>query len=464
MIPMNSMTRMNRTQMNSMTEEFDLGLPTAAQSAPGEPSVWLIDSFSFTPWYTAALAQSLSRAGSTVRLVSGAFLREPAYFRSLRLQPDAGPVHFLGYMQSGPLPLRRALRIAEILLNTRALILSLRDRKGPLPQILHFQQMPMLNHGLRWDFSLIDAAQSIGIPVVHTVHNLLPHGTGELLRSTYADLYRRVDHLVCHSWSAAHRLAQDFDIPERRISIIPHGPLFAPQCLPARHDLLAARERLQLPSDRPIVLCQGVLAEYKGLDVLLRAWRICLARWNPTAGPKPLLLIAGNGPRALEAEVRRAAAEAGDSVRADIRYISTGDLPAYFTAADILVYPYRSITTSGALLTGLSYARPIVASRLAPFQDYLVDGDNALLVKPEDPAALADSLQTLLLDWSRTDWSSMRTDSICTHRTAAPAPANADGIYARLVRGAERNSLRYTGWAEIADRTINVYRSLAAHT
>ncbi len=433
---------------NSMTAEVDVTQIPAVPPEPAGPSVWLIDSFCFTPWYTGALAQALSRSGAQVRLVSGTFLREPDCFRQLGLQPDDGPLRLSRSMQKSPLLLRRVVRIAEILLNTRALIRSLRSRNGPLPEILHFQQLPMLNHGFRWDFSFLDAAQREGIQVVHTVHNLLPHDTGQRLRSTYVDLYRRVDNLVCHSWFAANRLAQEFDVPEHRISIIPHGPLFTPERLPTQRDLVAARVRLQLPIDRPIVLWQGVLAEYKGLDVLLHAWRSCTERWRSTDGPRPLLLIAGNGPRAIEERIWRAAATSAGSVRADLRYIPTADLPAYFTAADIIVYPYREITTSGALLTGLSYGRPIVASRLAPFQDYLVEGDNALLVAPEDSAQLANSLQVLLRDWSR------------IRQYGATAPAAADNVYARLARGAERNHLRYTQWSEIADRTIGVYRSL----
>ena len=414
-----------------------------------KPHVWLFDTFCFTPWYTGALASALADARVSVRLICGPFRREPTYFRSLGLHPDPGPVRIATALAGWPAPLRRAARTAEAMLNIRALARSLRSGHNARPDVVHLQQMPMLDHGMRSDFLLIDAARQAGIPTVHTVHNLLPHDSGERLRAPYAELYARVDHLICHSAATAERLASEFRTPCERISIIPHGPLFAPVHRPSGDDKLAARERLGLNAHRlrPIVLWQGVLAAYKGLDVLLDAWQACVAGCERAGAPAPLLLVAGDGPTALAQAVRRAAAACPGAVRADIGYIPTALLPDYYVAADLLVYPYRSITTSGALLTGLTYARPIVASRLAPFAQYLVEGENALLVEPGDSASLASALTGLLLDLAGTGQ---------IHSAAQPA-----GSYARLAAGAARNSTRYCGWPVIARSTLALYRRLA---
>ena len=48
--------------------------------------------------------------------------------------------------------------------------------------------------------------------------------------------------------------------------------------------------------------------------------------------------------------------------------------------AEILVYPYGEVTTSGALMTGIGYGKAIVATRLPAFEQLLHDGENALLV------------------------------------------------------------------------------------
>ena len=74
------------------------------------------------------------------------------------------------------------------------------------------------------------------------------------------------------------------------------------------------------------------------------------------------------------------------------RFISTEELVALYRAADIVVYPYRAITTSGALATGLALCKTIVASDLPVFRELLTDRENALLVDPQDSLALANAL------------------------------------------------------------------------
>ncbi|HEV2619546.1 MAG TPA: glycosyltransferase, partial [Acidobacteriaceae bacterium] len=83
-------------------------------------------------------------------------------------------------------------------------------------------------------------------------------------------------------------------------------------------------------------------------------------------------------------------------VKLYFRFISTEELVALFRRADIVVYPYRAITTSGALATGLALGKTIVATDLPVFRELLADGQNARLVPPQDAPALANTLTALL--------------------------------------------------------------------
>jgi glycosyltransferase involved in cell wall biosynthesis len=71
---------------------------------------------------------------------------------------------------------------------------------------------------------------------------------------------------------------------------------------------------------------------------------------------------------------------------------------ALYRAADVVVYPYRAITTSGALATGLALGKTIVASNLSVFRELLTHRENALLVDPEDSVELAGALIELAQD------------------------------------------------------------------
>src|SRR5207237_420313 len=81
-----------------------------------------------------------------------------------------------------------------------------------------------------------------------------------------------------------------------------------------------------------------------------------------------------------------------------LRFISTEELVALYRAADIVVYPYRAITTSGALATGLALGKTIVAGNLPVFRELLTDRRNALLVDPNNSTELAAALLELSAD------------------------------------------------------------------
>lgn len=416
----------------------------ATGSTPPEGSslrVWLSDPLCFTPWYTASLARALASANVSLRLLSASVSREPEYFSQVRLSPDPGPFRFDNVANGWPSSLRRVLRCAAAISNSIALARTLESTPSKRPDIIHLQQLPLLNYNIGSDFELLAAARRCHIPVVHTVHNLLPHDTGNRLENIFGRLYRSVDHLICHSRDIADALEARFDIPSTFISVIPHGPLFESADYRSSRD---ARTTLKLPQDRPIVLWQGVMASYKGLDLLLQAWKDSVPRWRNRSTAMPLLVIAGTGSSEVEAEVRAAAASLSDTLRADIHYIPTSRLPSYYQAADLLVYPYRSITTSGALLTGLCYRKPIIASDLLPFREYLDPNQNALLVPPGDVAALSSALEEAV-------------DGITNLHLQPRAEADRN-IYLDLLMEAANNHRRYVGWDQIAQQTIEVYR------
>jgi glycosyltransferase involved in cell wall biosynthesis len=411
------------------------GVPPPKET--GGTNVWLFDAFGYTPWYSVALVKAMSRAGASVRFLAPKVACEPEYFAQQGVTSAPGPFP-ISQVSGLPAPLGKFARLLAVTANAAALRWQLRHVPEKRPDIIHFQQLPALNHGLQDDFRTITCAQRAGVPVVHTVHNLLPHDSGSRLREIYQRLYWSVDHLICHSPDVAEQLSKAFVVNAQNITVVPHGPLF--EALPARSNERAhARRHLNIAPTRPVALWQGIMAPYKGVDVLLQAWEQCIQEW-PDATALPLLLIAGIGSAGETAAVKAAVDRSPTTVRAEIRYITTAELPLFFQAADLLVYPYRAITTSGALLTGLSYGKPIVASDLPPFRQYLRHNENALLVAPGDVSALAEALRVLMLGVS----SSQQSRS----------------IYSSLLTGASHNRQRYTSWDTIAHKTLALYGEL----
>jgi len=151
--------------------------------------------------------------------------------------------------------------------------------------------------------------------------------------------------------------------------------------------------------------------------------------------PRPLLVIAGEGPEAEKSRLRQLASALGidpQTLRLELEYIPAVRLPLYMQAADVLLYPYTSSTTSGALLTGLNYHKPIIASDLSAFRNYLHPNVNALVHPPGDGKALTNAMVEL------------------RHQA----------VQGRLEVGSRNNGLLLVQWDEIAARTVDVYESL----
>ena len=108
----------------------------------------------------------------------------------------------------------------------------------------------------------------------------------------------------------------------------------------------------------PVVLCFGVVRPYKGVDVLLEAFR-------EVDGAE--LWVVGR-PLGESMERLRRLAPPG-RVRFVPRYVSDRELPAFFRRADLLVLPHRRVDVSGVLFAGLAFGKAMVLSDVGGFRE-----------------------------------------------------------------------------------------------
>jgi glycosyltransferase involved in cell wall biosynthesis len=80
-------------------------------------------------------------------------------------------------------------------------------------------------------------------------------------------------------------------------------------------------------------------------------------------------------------------------------FVEPTAVPTYQIAADILVAPYTSQARDSLsplkLFEYMAAGRPIVASDLDVLREVLTDGDNSLLMPPENPTALAARVEEI---------------------------------------------------------------------
>jgi glycosyltransferase involved in cell wall biosynthesis len=158
---------------------------------------------------------------------------------------------------------------------------------------------------------------------------------------------------------------------------------------PGHHDQPDNADFLNHP-DRPVVLMFGLMRPYKGIDVLLDAWR---GGQDEAPIEHADLWIAGM-PKMDISELRAGALA---NVRFEPRFIGEEELPAYFQRADLVVLPYLKADQSGVLFTALAFGKPLLLSDVGGFPEIAATGA-ARVVPAGDPRVLGRALRELLTD------------------------------------------------------------------
>jgi glycosyltransferase involved in cell wall biosynthesis len=357
--------------------------------------VHVVDPPAYTPPYDHALCAGLARAGADVTLHTTRFAHGevPA--------PEGYRREETFYRWAPREPLRRPARLGQHVPDMLRYA-----RRARAADVVHFQWLPVQ----QVDPWLLPR----GRPVVLTAHDVLPReGTRRQIEGQRR-LYDRVDAVLVHSDHGARRLRDEARVDPAKVHVIPHGAFHHL----ARTEPAPLPPELATPSGTPVVLCFGLMRPYKGIDVLLEAWR-------EVSGAE--LWIVG-APR-MDIAPLRAAAPPG--VRWLPRFVSDAEAVAIFRRADVVTLPYREIDQSGVLFTALAFAKPLVLSTVGGFGEI----DTAVHVAPGDAAALGEALQGLIED----------PDGRARLSAAAAQAAAPDGRF---------------GWDAIARRHLVLYAAL----
>ena len=217
-----------------------------------------------------------------------------------------------------------------------------------------------------------------GTRVVLVCDNLVPHERRPFDSAFTRWMLRQSDGYLVMSES----VERDLDrlkprAPRRRVA----HPLYA-QFDRGRWTRESARRHLGLEGD--VALFFGYVRRYKGLDILLEAWRRVRALRPAT------LVVAGEFYEA-PAPSRRLA-EAAGGVRLLERYLPDEEVEAVFRAADVAVLPYRSATQSGVTHVAYALDTPVITTRVGGLAETVREGETGLVVPPEDPESLARAI------------------------------------------------------------------------
>jgi glycosyltransferase involved in cell wall biosynthesis len=141
---------------------------------------------------------------------------------------------------------------------------------------------------------------------------------------------------------------QQIGAEPRTWSVIRHGPFTS---------LVGSGPRRSAPPGEPRLLFFGQVLPYKGVEELAEALGLLAAPLRVT--------VAGacRDPR-LARRLQRAAAALGGRMVLRLERVPDDELPSLLGSADVLVLPYRHVTTSGSALLGLAFGLPLVVPDL----------------------------------------------------------------------------------------------------
>ena len=254
------------------------------------------------------------------------------------------------------------------------------------------------------------AAKLRGARLVSTKHNDDPFRLGPF-RHVERGLCRLADRIVTITDALRDFTVDRVGVPAEKVETIHYG-------LDDLPDAWGENAPDQVPAGARILLAVGRLTPQKGLDVALRAL--------PLLPEDTVLVVLSEGPE--RAALEQLARELGVERRVFLLG-RVPDVASWLRRATVFVHPARWEGFGLAVLEAMLAGLPVVASRVSSLPELVADGETGLLVRPDDPSALALGIARAL-----------------------EQPALGDG-------GRERARSEFSV-ARMADRTAELYRSL----
>lgn len=301
--------------------------------------------------YTADLANRMSAAGHEVALVTTSQMPSGRYAPEIQI---VTPVDYrsTGFSLEGVNP-RPSKRIIDAVVEIS-------------PDVIHFTG-PHL-----WNLQLVKNLTRCRYPVVHTIHDLVPHSgmrMGSLLGLWNRLIIRRADHILVHGRRYRQMLLKSGLSPEK-VTYAPLLHLFVGY--EKERTLVDASVTIQDPNYEPFALCFGRLQKYKGIDNLLTAFK-------SLDGQKAVnlqLVLAGPGqispiwPGELPNNVKLINKMIDDESAVDL-----------FRGCGLLVLPYTAATQSALPAAAYFFQKPVIVTDSGALPEYVVEGETGYVVR-----------------------------------------------------------------------------------
>jgi len=220
-----------------------------------------------------------------------------------------------------------------------------------------------------------------GVKVVSIMHNALPHEA----RMFDAPLTRYfVEGCSAHvslSSEVDRDLRENFHV-EKTLSLF--HPVYSQ--FGRKLEREDAEKRIGIPHGDRTLLFFGLIRKYKGLDILLEAMK--------KLPPEYRLVIAGEPYDDFSEYQKIIDSSPGLSQRVFVfpGYVKDADVKSYFSAADLVVLPYRSATQSGVNAVANAFDVPMVVTDVGSLKRVVGDSGTGIVASKAEPDDIAGAI------------------------------------------------------------------------
>lgn len=219
------------------------------------------------------------------------------------------------------------------------------------------------------------------IKVIYICDNIIPHERriGDIFLTKYA--FMTVDGGIVQSDAVEKDFVALF--PNKKFINTPH-PVYTifGNILPKGE----AKKELKL-DDEKIILFFGYIRPYKGLDILIDAMPEILKKVK-------VKLVAVGEAYEDELKYRNHIEKLGlsENVILNTDYVPNNEVGKFFSAADVVVLPYKSATQSGIVQIAYNFNKPVIATDVGGLSEVVINEKTGFIVEPNSPKKLAEAV------------------------------------------------------------------------
>ena len=288
----------------------------------------------------------------------------------------------------------RVMKAFDTVLAYIWILFTIREKKI---DVFHLQWFPFISLGLKGskiDLFFLKKLRDFcpNTTFVFTIHNMCPHRMKDeervLYNPTYSKALNYFDKYIVHTDSTKREVMETLGLSGEKISVIPHG-IFVP------------KDYVFSPSTKksgPFKLLQyGFQHPYKGTDVFVRSLSYLPEDIKSQLEVTICGAFGGNFYTVCN-EI-----ETGINIKWIPSFLPDAELYDLINDSDILMFPYRRISQSGALLLALYTRKYIIASDIPTFVETLDGFPTDSFFKSEDPEDLARVIKSYVTGLINTD-------------------------------------------------------------